>query len=93
MSTTFEGNFIPLSSPETAPRDEMILGQFKDREGMLLTIWDAYKAMWIVPGLCETYRFEDGETELSFRTVFHGEEAFTGWLPLPTVEQALGRAL
>jgi len=92
MSTTSGGDFNALNSPETAPRDVVILGRFNGRGGMVLTIWDHYKATWVVPRLCEVHHFGYDEVERSFRTVCHGEEALTGWLPLPTVAQAVGRA-
>jgi len=86
MSTTFNGDLNALNSSETAPRDEVILGQFNVHERMVLTIWDHYKATWIVPRLCEVHNFGYDEVERSFQTVCHGEEALTGWLPVSTVD-------
>jgi len=49
MSTTFGGDFNALMSPETAPLDEVILGQFNGRGELYLTIWDHESETWTVP--------------------------------------------
>jgi len=89
MYTTFGGDFNALRSPETAPRDVMILGRFAN-EGFAPAIWGI--GAWVVPKVVYEVFPVAGRKPSFFDTRFLRADALTGWLPLPTIAQAVGRA-
>jgi len=82
MSTTFDGDFNALRSPDTAPRDEVILGQFNGRDGLHLTIWDHESETWTVPQVNQELNPGSGKLMRFFLSDRFYADTFTGWLPL-----------
>jgi len=82
MYTAFGGDFNALMSPETAPRDEVILGQFNGRGGLQPTIWDHESEVWVVPQLNQEPHPNSGKAMRFFLSDRYLPDTFTGWLPL-----------
>jgi len=76
---------MKLNPPETAPRDELILGQFNSRGGRHLTIWDHFRERWVVLTLSQTLHPEVSKMERIFRSSFFPEQALIGWQPMPQI--------
>jgi len=81
-----ERDELKLNPPETAPRDELILGRFHSRRGPHPTIWDSFREWWVVLTLSQTLHLGMGKTERVFRSAFFPEQALRGWLPMPTID-------
>jgi len=82
---------MKLNPPETAPRDEMILGRFHIRRGPHPTIWDPFREWWVVLTLSQTLHLGMNKTGMNkteriFRSAFFPKEALRGWLPMPTID-------
>jgi len=85
MDTTHSEVILTMNSPESAPRDEMILGRFVN-EGIQPAIWGL--GAWLVPGVIYEIFRVSGRRPSFLKTKYLRADSLLGWLPMPRVNKA-----
>jgi len=86
MNTTFDGDFNALRSPDTAPRDAVVLGFFEGMMTATLVAWDHHWGQWVGATLHEYVNEDSAKVGRFFCNICLDEKRLTGWLPLPRIE-------
>jgi len=79
---------MKLNPPETAPLSRVIIGHFKNRKNMVLTIWDAGLGRWFVPIFAHEYHPEVNKVKSVrlFNPQTYLKSELLGWLPMPKID-------
>jgi len=75
-----------MNSPDTAPRDVLILGRFAGVQTLMPTVWDHHCALWVVPQLEQEVYASSGKATRFFQDAHFYDGRLIGWLPLPTLD-------